>query len=95
MENDRISWLADSVSVGLARMRYDGVGLKIEYANKGLYDILHCSEEEYAKKYDNYYNAVILPKDWEKMRVAVERCINEWTELEAEYSVIDANGRIG
>ena len=92
---DKFQWLADSVPVGISQMRYDGKGLKIEYANKGLYNILRCSKEDYEKKHDNYYNAVILPKDWERMEQEIRRCIREWTQLEMEYSILDINNRVG
>ena len=95
MKKDKISWLADSVSVGLARMRYDGNGLKIEYANKGLYDILGYSGEEYANKFDNYFNVVVCPDDWDRMRQVIEKSIAEWAEFEVEYSVQDEDGRVG
>ncbi len=92
---DNFKWLADTVPVGIAHMKYDGIGLKIGYANKGLYDILQCSKKEYEQKHNNYYNAVILPEDWEKMQQDILNCIENWTTLEREYSIRDINGRIG
>ena len=92
---EKYQWLADNVPVGIAEMRYDGIGLKIEYANRELYHILRCTEQEYEEKYDNYYNAVVKSSDWERMHAELKRCCEEWTQLEMEYRVYMADGRTG
>lgn len=78
--------LTESVLSGIAKMQYQD-GLIIEYANKGLYDILKCTKEEFSEKNQNYYNSVIFEEDWKKLRRKIEANSVTRERFECEYRV--------
>lgn len=86
--------LMDSVLSGIAKMRYQD-GLVIEYANKGLYDILKCTKEEFQEKNENRYDSVILPEDWKKLCEKIETYSTGGEQFEFEYRVRTKTGSVG
>lgn len=86
--------LTESVLSGIAKMQYQD-GLIIEYANKGLYDILKCTKEEFSEKNQNYYNSVIFEEDWKKLRRKIEANSVTRERFECEYRVRTKTGSIG
>lgn len=98
MEKDfeaKLSWLADRVPLGISHMKFNESGLELMYSNKHLNDILKYSKEEFKQEYNNYYNTIIVPKDWEKLREKLKKAVEEWNAVELEYRILDIDGRVG
>lgn len=86
--------LMDNIPGGVAKMRYEH-GLIIEYANRGLYQIIQCSKDDFARDHNNFYDSIILLPDWRLMQQEIERCIVDWKPLDMEYRVRNQDGRVG
>ncbi|MGN0505312.1 MAG: EAL domain-containing protein [Lachnospiraceae bacterium] len=92
-ELTKLKLLTESVSSGVVRLQYNN-GLLIDYANKGLYDILKCTKEEFLEKNQNHYESVILPEDWKQMRVKIDQAVAQNSRFEIEYRVRNKEGRV-
>ena len=85
--NENLEILVNSIPCVVTKMRYDN-GLIIEYANEPLYELMQVSREEFWEKYENHYERIIFPKDWEKLQKCIEKAIVNQELVQMEYRVI-------
>jgi len=84
--------LTDNVPAGVTKMRYKD-GLVIEYANEGMYQIMHITKEKFQALYEGRYDRLIVQKDWEIMRQKIEKAIQTKELLNLNYQVALPDGR--
>lgn len=89
----KLKLLTEGVSSGIARMIYED-GLIIDYANRGLYEIIKSTPEEFYKKYQNRYDVIILPEDWTELRTVIDNAVRKDIRFETEYRVRNSEGEI-
>lgn len=79
--------IINSIPGVVARMRYED-GLIVEYANDPLFELLDMSREEFAERYDNHYERIILKKDWERLQKSIEAVIETDKTVREEYRTV-------
>lgn len=84
--------LMNSIPGGVTKMRYDR-SLILEYANEGFYGLGLYTETEFRSYYNNCYEKVMYPEDWETLQKKIKRCVKTGELLKAEYRVKTKEGK--
>lgn len=84
--------LMDSIPGGVTKIRYDR-SLILEYANEGFYGLGLYTETEFRNYYNNCYEKVMYPEDWEMLQRKIKRCVKTGEMLKAEYRVRTKAGK--
>lgn len=79
--------LIDNIPGAVAKMCYED-GLIIEYANDYMYKMLSTSREEFCRKYQDHYEKIMYPKDWEKLKRLIGEGMKKDGRVCMEYRVI-------
>lgn len=85
--------ITNNVPGAVSKMRYDN-GLIVEYANEGMYQMMNLTKEQFALRYRNYYDRMVLPADWAMMRQQIEAAVKTRKQLRLEYRVALSDGSI-
>lgn len=80
-----------SIPAGVCKFRYDN-GLKLVSADEGLYALIKMSPEEFENAYDNSYERLLKPADWEKLRLKIENSLVTDDIFQVEYTVAGQDG---
>lgn len=75
-----------SIPAGVCKFRYDN-GLKLEYADEGLFTLIKMTPDEFAKEYDNSYERLLKPQAWEILRKKIENSLSTEEVFQMEYAV--------
>lgn len=91
-EKDFSSLLMNSIPGGVCELLYDD-GLILQYANDGMYAMMQMSAEEFTANYEDRYDRLLSPGDWEEMRKKIEESLRTGSTLHMEYPVYHCDRR--
>lgn len=81
-----LQMLTNSIPGGVCRFEYDN-GLILRYANEGMFKLMKVTAEEFADTYDNHYEKLLYPEEWNRLEERIQDSIKNGTQLHAEYAV--------
>lgn len=93
-EKLKLELLADSIPGGVAKLRYEMGGLFIDYANKGLYNLMHVEHlVDQGGLLNVRYDKLLKRSDWEvlKQQIEINRVSGEMIRLEYQ---VEHEGRL-